>query len=287
VGQAFYRDALTLAPKLVLRSLLKKAAWRTVFRRRLPQAQGGAPMYVTGAVGLKYLFRPMNRVDPVLCRLAGEFVQRRSVVWAVGANIGLFAFSAAHYAGADGRVVAFEPDTWLVEMLRRSSFIQPASSAPVEVLPMAVANQCDLRKFHLSSRSRATNALEGYGFAGGIREEQTVLAVTLDWCAQRRPVPDVIKIDVEGAELEVLIGARYILEVSRPVILCEVSSTGSPGVTALLKEMGYRIFDSGVPAARRTELASAPWNTLAVHRSMTTEPRTSASPHLPSSSPAA
>ena len=233
-------------------------------------------MYVTGSAGLKYLCRPMDRIDPALCNVAAEFVKSRSVVWDVGANIGLFAFSAAHHAGPEGRVLAFEADTWLVQLLRRSASLQPASSAPVEVVPVAVAGECDLRTFHLSSRSRATNALAGYGAAGGIsgqtaggipgqiKEEQTVSAVSLDWCAKRRPLPDLIKIDVEGAELEVLTGARYILEVRRPVIVCEVSSTSSPAVTALLKDMGYRIFNADAPTASRTELPAAPWSTLAI-----------------------
>ena len=223
-------------------------------------------MYVSGSAGLKYLFRPMDRIDPSLCSLAQEFVHHRSVVWDVGANVGLFAFSSAHHAGADGRVIAFEPDAWLVQLLRRSASIQPVSSARVEVVPAAVAHECDLRTFNLSSRSRATNALSGYGSsqAGTVREEQTVATVSLDWCAKRRPLPDVIKIDVEGAELEVLTGARFVMEVRRPVILCEVSSRSSEGVTALLKDMGYRIFNADAPAASRTELTAAPWSTLAI-----------------------
>jgi FkbM family methyltransferase len=255
---------------LVLRSLLEMAVRRTVVRRRLPRANGGGPLYVTGAAGLKYLCRPMSRIDPSLCSLAAEFVQRRSVVWDVGANIGLFAFAAAHHAGPDGQVLAFEPDAWLVQLLRRSASAQHESSAAVEVVPVAVASECDLRTFHLSSRSRATNALSGYGHdgagavPGGVREAQTVAAVSLDWCAQRRPLPDVIKIDVEGAELEVLTGARDMLAVRRPVILCEVSSRSSPDVTALLKELGYRIFNADAPAASRTELPAAPWSTLAI-----------------------
>jgi FkbM family methyltransferase len=255
----------------VLRSLMEKAVRRTVVCRRLPRAHGGAPIYVTGSAGLKYLGRRMDRIDPSLCSLAAEFVQKRSVVWDVGANVGLFAFSAAHHAGPEGRVLAFEADAWLVQLLRRSASLQPASSAPVEVVPVAVAGECDLRTFNLSSRSRATNALAGYGAAGfggaipgQIKEQQTVSAVSLDWCAKRRPLPDLIKIDVEGAELEVLTGARYILEVKHPVIVCEVSSTNSPGVTALLRDMGYRMFNADAPTASRTELPAAPWSTLGI-----------------------
>jgi FkbM family methyltransferase len=223
-------------------------------------------MFVSGSAGLKYLSRPMDRIDPSLCSVAAEFVAPGSVVWDVGANVGLFAFSAAHHAGPEGRVIAFEPDAWLVQLLRRSVSIQPAASAPVEVVPAAVAQECDLRTFNLSSRSRATNALSGYGSndAGAVKETQTVPVVSLDWCAKRRPLPDVIKIDVEGAELEVLTGARYILEVRRPVILCEVSTRNSPEVTTLLKDRGYRLFNGDLAPQSRTELERAPWSTLAL-----------------------
>ena len=223
-------------------------------------------MYVSGSAGLKYLLRPMDRVDPTLCSLARELVQPRHVVWDVGANIGLFAFSAAHYAGVDGRVIAFEPDAWLVQLLRRSTGLQPPSSAPVQVVPVAVAASCDLRTFNLASRSRATNYLAGYGSteAGSIREVQTVAAVSIDWLADRLPPPDVLKIDVEGAELEVLTGAARLLETRRPRIVCEVSAPRSPGVTALLHGYGYRLYDGEVPSAHRKPLPEAPWNTVAI-----------------------
>ena len=223
-------------------------------------------MYVSGSAGLKYLFRSMARIDPALCNLALEFVEPRHVVWDVGANVGLFSFSAAHHAGAHGQVVSFEPDGWLVQLLRRSASRQPASSAPVQVVPVAVAASCDLRTFNLASRSRATNFLSGYGKsdAGSIREAQIVPAVSLDWLAERLPVPDVIKIDVEGAEVEVLTGATRILGTRHPIILCEVSYKRAVEVTALLHGHGYQLYDADVVSALRRPLTRAPLNTLAI-----------------------
>jgi FkbM family methyltransferase len=250
----------------VLRSLIERATRKSVFLRRLPKEYGGAPLFVSGSAGLKYLFRSMDRIEPELRSLAMEFVKPGTVVWDVGANVGLFAFSAAHHAGAKGRVVAFEPDAWLVQLLRRSAAIQPPASAPVQVVPVAVAASCDVRTFNLAVRSRAANYLSGYGSssAGGVREEQTVLAASLDWLAERLPAPDVVKIDVEGAELEVLKGAGRLLGTQRPILLCEVSSANSAAVSALLRASGYRIFNADQPPASRVELAHAPWSTLAI-----------------------
>lgn len=250
----------------VLRTLMERATRETVVRRRLPGEQGGVPLYVSGSAGLKYLFRPMARVDPSLRGWAREFVRAGSVVWDIGANVGLFTFAAAHHAGARGRVVAVEADAWLVQLLRRSAAIQPETSAVVQVVPAAVASACDLRTFVLASRSRATNHLSGYGSdsTGGAREAQTVVTVSLDWLAERLPAPDVIKIDVEGAEVEVLQGASRLLTGARPVVLCEVTAANSTVVTGLLRTYGYRVYDADAPGATRVEMAAAPWNTLAV-----------------------
>jgi FkbM family methyltransferase len=250
----------------MLRSFLEKATRRSSFRRALPALVGGVPIYVSGSAGLKYLFRPMESVDPALCGLAHEFVARDHVVWDIGANIGLFSFASAHLAGQGGKVFAFEPDVWLVQLLRHSVAIQPASSASVQIIPAAVASSCDLRTFNIAVRSRATNSLAGYGHGqtGGIAERQTVMTVSLDWLADRLPLPDVVKIDVEGAEFEVLSGAVGLLRKKGPIVLCEVSAERSREVADLLKGIGYRIYDGESVGNERQEVVAAPWSTVAI-----------------------
>lgn len=250
----------------MLRSFIEHATRRSSFRRSLPAQVGGARIYVSGSAGLKYLFRPMESIDPALCSMARQFIRSGHVVWDVGANIGLFSFAAAHLVGRSGQVFAFEADLWLVQLLRRSVAIQPAASGTVQVIPAAVAKDCDIRVFNIASRSRASNFLAGYGQTqtGGIAQAETVIAVSLDWLAQRLPPPDVLKIDVEGAELEVLEGARDLLVRKGPIIICEVCSERSMDVTSLLKRLGYTIYDGDAQAADRHELATAPWNTVAI-----------------------
>jgi hypothetical protein len=55
--------------------------------------------------------------------------------------------------------------------------------------------------------------------------------------------PDVLKIDVEGAELEVLRGAAAILGQPRPIIYCEVSALTRADVTRLLESCAYGLWD--------------------------------------------
>jgi FkbM family methyltransferase len=206
----------------------------------------------------------MDRVDPGLLRLVTETVRAGAVVWDVGANVGLFSFAAAVAAGPAGRVLAIEPDTVLVALLRRSAAANQGH-APVEVLPAAIAADCGVARLHIAKRNRSTNYLDGFGTTqtGGVRTTELVPTVSLDWLASRFPAPDVIKIDVEGAEAQVLAGAGEVLR-ARPRIICEVAGENAAAVGARLRALGYTLYDADQAAADRVAMDSAPYNTLAV-----------------------
>ncbi len=250
----------------MLRRMTEHLTRDWVVRRRLPSDFAHVPIHVSPSAGLRYLFRPMDAVDPVLLDLAKEFVGPGSVVWDIGANVGLFAFAAASMAGPGGLVVALEPDAWLVQLLRRSASLQPPGSATVQVVPAAVASTVSIRTLCLANRSRAANYLAEFGTiqTGGSRAEQSVIAVTLDWLLESLPAPSVIKIDVEGAELEVLNGARRLFETARPIVLCEVIPDNANAVTEILSSYGYRVFDGEIPLSQREAVTNAPWSTVAI-----------------------
>jgi FkbM family methyltransferase len=250
----------------MLRRMIEDMTRDWVIRRRLPADFLRASIHVSPSAGLRYLYRSMDDIDSVLLDLVREFVKPGAVVWDVGANVGLFSFAAASLAGSEGRVIAFEPDAWLVQLLRRSACRQPAQSAPVQIIPAAVASQVSIRTLCLATRSRAANYLAEFGTiqTGGLREEQSVIAVSLDWLLQELPHPSVVKIDVEGAEMEVLKGAERLFESVRPVVLCEVIPASEQAVTKFLRSYDYQILDGETDAANRTPLQTAPWCTIAI-----------------------
>src|ERR1700709_849599 len=103
-----------------LRRIAEGFSRGVVFRRKLPPQFGGVPVYVTPEAGLKF-WGPSRNFDPFLYRMAAELVKPGSVVWDIGANVGLFSFSAASVAGSTGRVLAVEPDPWLCTLLNRTA----------------------------------------------------------------------------------------------------------------------------------------------------------------------
>lgn len=246
-----------------LRSALEQTTHRIVIRRRLPAQFGRMRLYVSTEGGLRYLMRSMSDVDPALLRLVADVVKPGQVVWDVGANVGLFSFAAAAVVGPAGRVLAVEPDTSLAGRLRQSAAINHGH-APVDVLPAAVSGEVSIGRFHIARRNRSTSYLDGYGttMTGGVRSTELVPTVTLDWLAAHFPAPDVVKIDVEGAELGVLTGGAQLLE-HQPTLICEVSAKNADAVSDLLAARGYTLYDGDRPQAERVPVAAAPPNTLA------------------------
>jgi FkbM family methyltransferase len=236
--------------------------------RRLPPEFGRAPIFASSAAGLGAILKPVERIDPVLLASVKSVVREGDVVWDVGANIGLFSVAAAALAGPRGAVYAFEPDTVLVQLLRKTAAIQGAKAASITVVPCAVANRLALRSFAIADRARASNALLGYGLTqmGNIAETQMVVTLSLDDCAPDLRPPNVLKIDVEGAEVEVLRGAAQVVHRSRPVIVCEVGGPNTIEVSKLLADAGYLFFDASKPLTVAAQRSRVTWNTIAVPR---------------------
>lgn len=242
----------------ILRTLAERLSRNRVFKRHLPAEFCRVPILVSPDASLRFW---KQRLQSDLFDFAREFVQPGSVVWDIGTNVGLFATAASQRAGADGQVTAVEADLWLAQLLRRTA----STSAPIQVLPVAVSGSSAVASFQIARRGRASNFLAGtagLNQAGGVRYTVHVITVTLDWLLAQGPPPNVIKIDVEGAELDVLRGGLRVLAETRPVILCEVAHPNADRITELLVSNGYRLYNW--ESHPRQAVDRATYNTLAI-----------------------
>jgi len=256
----------------ILRRAAELALGPFVVRRRLPRSAGGGVLVVSAEVGgLRYVLKASSQWDPGLLRCARDLVGRGDVVWDVGANVGLFAAAAAYAAGPEGRVLAIEPDMDAVSLLNRSVRRQSSRDAPIAILPVAVSRTSGFVRFSIANRARSTNAIEGFGSSqtGGFRETRLLPAVALDELLENFPAPNVLKIDVEGAELDVLAGGRArVLTEARPAIYCEVGARTAQPVNELLLDLEYETWDAsglGLPGLRR-EVSATTHNLVAMPR---------------------
>jgi FkbM family methyltransferase len=237
-------------------------------RRQLPKTSGGGFVVATARVGgLKYLFKRADQLDPELLRMAGLLVDKGDVVWDIGTNVGLFSVAAAARAGSKGRVVSVEADIDAVTLLNAATRLRLSEHAEMTVLPVAVGANNGFVKFSIAKRARAANAIQGYGSTqmGGVLEVRVLPCITLDTLLDHFPGPQVLKIDVEGAEQEVLGGAARLLAEVRPLIYCEVASNTQGAVTSILRKHRYRLWDGATFDGRFIdELTVASNNTVAI-----------------------
>ena len=150
---------------------------------------------------------------------------------------------------------------------RKTLAARQSQQARVDILSVAITDKMGIESLNIAKRGRSANYLQcssGSSQAGGIRTTQTVITVTLDWLLKFYPAPTVLKIDVEGAENQVLAGASFILKNIKPIILCEVSSVNIENVGACLTGHNYFMYNSELATDNRKRLSSPAWSTLAV-----------------------
>jgi FkbM family methyltransferase len=164
----------------------------------------------------------------------------------VGANEGVYSIFAAARVGPKGRVIAVEPSPREIASLRGSLALNP--KLKVSVVEAALGQANSWAELHVLDFAHAgENALAPFASLTPDANRRAVPTMSLDSLVQRLPdgKVDVVKIDVEGAELDVLRGAREVLRKQRPALLIEIGRRGAaPNAAALslLEEARYSVF---------------------------------------------
>jgi FkbM family methyltransferase len=164
------------------------------------------------------------------------------VVLDVGGSYGYYALLLSRSVGGKGRVYTFEPDWHSFERLTRNLAVNHVEN--VVPVPVCAWNASVALAPWLSCEEEPWKSrLMGGGIENKSGRQTVVPAVPLDAFAEAlHMLGDIrlIKIDVEGAEWQVLRGARRILEESGPLVLCELHGTEvAKQVLAYLLGMGF------------------------------------------------
>ena len=168
----------------------------------------------------------------------------------VGANYGFYALMASHIGGPKSNVCAFEPQPRLSEALRRSK--QANQFGQLRLFEMALGAQDGTADFFIpDTGSGVGSVLREHASQTRPVRQTTVTIATLDSVFSKENLCrlDVIKIDVEGAELAVLKGARETLGRLHPFVWFEMNPSAQSAaghdqedIYALLESLGYEEF---------------------------------------------
>jgi FkbM family methyltransferase len=151
----------------------------------------------------------------------------------IGAHVGIQTIQAGRLVGTNGRVIAFEPTPTLFNLLQKSIRLNGLENV-CSCTNMAISSHEGVGTLHLSD-------IYGHSSLYPLVHEKDTLPVkvsTLDNLLRDSARIDVVKIDVEGAELEVLAGMQQIIA-NHPEILL--------------------IVEYGVPHLERARVSSSKW----------------------------
>jgi FkbM family methyltransferase len=209
---------------------------------------GSRPSRVmTGDLRGSVLLNPVGQTSPA--HVLGHFeshvaavmrahVHEGDVVYDIGANVGWHTLRLARLVGSTGRVYSFEPTPRDQRLLELNLAVNAVDVVRVE--RVAVSDVVGTVQF-------ATFASPGVNriAAGDVPRDAEVIDVdstTLDAFVfdQQHEPPTFVKIDVEGGELEALLGGARLFESRRPIIVAEVRRDDRfPLILDFLERNGY------------------------------------------------
>jgi FkbM family methyltransferase len=165
--------------------------------------------------------------EPAIAAVLERYAKPGMSVVDIGANIGCFTMRLASLVGPSGLVVAVEPNPENVKLLEASR--RANGFHQVLVLQAAAGRQTGLLTLNVSYSNGMTGELPDNFDA--IFASHPVPGFPLDVILPKDRHFNLVKIDIEGAELNALIGLSETIDRSRPVIVSEFSPGMLPGIS--------------------------------------------------------
>ncbi len=200
-------------------------AWRTIQPGSTIYAQtpGGGSVEFGAETLMGRIFWTMGTFEQSELLAAFRLAAPGTYAFDVGANVGLFTVVMSRAVGPMGRVVAVEPVADTVGDLRKNlernhciniDVVEGAAAASTGEVPLILTDDPALH-------SAGGELIRGHA----ILKTTTVKAYTLDelWIAAGRPLVSLVKIDVEGGEQGVLLGAAEMIRRCQPALIIEVN----------------------------------------------------------------
>ena len=226
---------------------------RYIFRQKFLPVMAGPLKGYLWSTSSSYDYILGEYEDPDTLKQFLSWLKPDSVYYDIGSNIGFHALTANRVINS-GKIYAFEPMPAVREVFEKHISLNSKLilSNNIALLPVAISDAEGQVEFSndFDHRDGNTYVKESYVFSG-TKNKITVPCQSVDGLLEQGyEKPDIIKIDVEGAEYDVLVGARDTLQQYRPNILLATHDCHLPGVKEkciyFLEELGYDMKHTGM-----------------------------------------
>jgi FkbM family methyltransferase len=200
-----------------------------------------------------------GRWEPQSVQAMTEHLPPNGTFIDVGAHIGYYSLKAAGVVGPNGHVLAVEPNPQTLPKLRAN--IDASDARAVGVWPVACAGSETTLEFYAAPRSNtgeSSLSKENASQDSPATAKYSVRARPLDAIVKEAKLDrvDVVKIDVEGAEFEVLKGAVQTLADYHPVLIIEVDESQLKAMGTSTQELTQFLASHGYSANRHVDYAN-------------------------------
>lgn len=248
---------------LTTKTKVKIARYLSKVIRVLRNAMGQSETAVVHRLGLNWSLDLKEGIDLAVylncyerstLSCYNDVVLQGATVLDIGANIGVHALYVARLIGQHGQVVAIEPTAFAFEKMQINLGLNPNIKSRVTLCQTMLMSAADrpLPDEVVSSWPLATAEPSKTALSGAYRSTNGAGIETIDGLVERLGLQriDLIKLDVDGNELEILKGATKTLSRYQPLIVMELcpyqhdQHTGSfSDLIQLVSEAGYSLFD--------------------------------------------
>ena len=251
---------LTTRTKIALAALAYRAiaAGRAIVGRNnhATVRRGGLTWSLDLREGIDFSIFLLGAFERPTANTLKMLVRPESVVFDIGANIGAHTLGLARSVGPAGRVFAFEPADFAFEKLKRNLALNPEldSRTSVHQILLAAEPSSELpEKIYASWPLLASEPVHPK-LRGRLVTTSNARVDTLDQFSERERLArlDLMKIDVDGHEVPVLMGGAKTLARFQPTLLMEMSpyvqdeqEHGFDALVSLLRDAGYLIEEAG------------------------------------------
>jgi FkbM family methyltransferase len=159
-------------------------------------------------------------------------------VFDIGGSVGIMSIMLSRQVGATGRVYTFEPNPAVRPQL--AAMLKANGASNVEIVPYAVSDNVgnmDFMRITEANVQRESSSLKIHGMPSESMAHEiiTVPVTTVDIFANEiRKFPNLMKIDVEGADLEAIMGAKKTIQDCHPIIQLELHDIGAEAEAAVM-----------------------------------------------------
>lgn len=152
--------------------------------------------------------------EPLETQIVKNEIKKNDIVLDIGANIGYYTLIFAQLVGNSGKVYSFEPDPTNFKILKKNIFVNKHKNVVLE--NKAVSNKEGNLKLYLSTENNGMHRIYPSKWC---KESIDIHSIKIDSYFENEQKIDFIKLDIEGAEFDALIGMKSLIHKNKDLTI--------------------------------------------------------------------